>query len=185
MMPGRSSCDSCQYDCGAGQQHMGCGGSNPGGCAACDAGKSKAQAGSHACTECAKGTYHDDVGQKNCKDCSPGRYSDVWGATSCQACAETCPSGQFHLGCGGPSSGRCTGCLKGHFKEVASDEACTACETGKFQDALGKLWRRHHRLPRRPRVGQPLRLPNTLTKERRPGVEGNLQLEHIANDYDN
>ena len=140
--PGRDACVKCDTTCPQGEQHTGCGGSSPGRCEACAAGRHKAQQGTGNCLACTTGRYHAATGQANCRDCWPGRYQTTAGQTQCDECNYHCNAGEEHSGCGVPpfnTLGKCNACPAGQFKRTAGTDACTACGSGTFQDTTGAM----------------------------------------------
>eukprot|EP00961_Rhodomonas_salina_P091455 1231683-Rhodomonas_salina.1 len=93
-----------------------------GACAACAAGKSKAENGSSACTRCAVGQYAPEASLQ-CTDCVAGGP------------CEFCPAGNHKN-----ADGICIACTNGTFSTTVGAEdpsSCQPCPTGTFADGDG------------------------------------------------
>jgi hypothetical protein len=139
------TCKTCDYTCPTGEQHLGCGGSENGGCQQCTPGRHKEGANEkndlQLCTDCAPGTFHPEHGASTCKSCISGRYQPSSKQTSCRDClkiAATCKIGEYHSGCGSDKPGTCPECDAGTFKANAGAGSCSDCAAGRFQDTPGK-----------------------------------------------
>ena len=136
---GKTACLTCNYECAAGRYHKGCGLSHAGQCVGCDAGRFKAQEGTHGCTPCDEGHYMPSKGATQCQSCTANNphgstpsYQDEFGATTCKRCDLTCPAGEQHTACEGGYEGHCELCARGTFKAQDGKHACQSCAKGRY-----------------------------------------------------
>ena len=139
------TCKTCDYTCPTGEQHLGCGGSENGGCQQCTPGRHKDGANEkndlQLCSDCAPGTFHPKHGASTCKSCITGRYQPSSKQTECLDClviAATCKIGEYHSGCGSNKPGTCPECDAGTFKAKAGVGSCSDCAAGRSQDKPGQ-----------------------------------------------
>ena len=111
----------------------------PGGCAACGAGKYKNQTGSYACQPCVPGLFSTGSAMA-CAECPAGSYTRMDGASTCAACekgmysmgsaqpCQTCPAGKYSESTGWVS---CTTCLPGLYAPSAGASTCISCWGGR------------------------------------------------------
>ena len=99
-------------------------GVNGGQCAACAAGKFKADPGSAACSDCPAGTFSTSVGAAGPSICSLCRapLSSTPGSAYCEC----------NAGYTGPPEGPCVACASGRFKESLGSAPCAPCAAGKY-----------------------------------------------------
>jgi hypothetical protein len=136
---GAADCEACNYHCGAGTRHQGCGLSQPGTCVGCAAGSFKPTAGDSACSLCATGRSQGSTGASQCDDCAATTFQDEGGKASCKACEPHCKAGDEHTGCAGSVPGSCTACEAGSSKGIAGKHECDQCLAGRFHEGTGSL----------------------------------------------
>ena len=97
-------------------------------CLACSTGKYKAIAGTSVCLPCPTGTYVNVTGLAECQAC-PQHSNSGTNSQSIAACI--CNAGFFG------SSGACSACPPGTFKESNGPTACSKCGAGTYSNATG------------------------------------------------
>jgi hypothetical protein len=149
MHPGLARCESCVagrfgasnssahtsetpcQECAVGMYQHGQGQAS---CLRCPAGYHAHQAGTSSCTRCLKGEYaHEAYGKALCSTCESGRFAVVTHNRTFRMrqvlprglCIK-CPAGKHQAG------------VEEHAKHTRAS-ACLGCETGKYQDATGRI----------------------------------------------
>ena len=153
-------CTDCNYNCPSGQVHEGCGGTSPGACRDCVAGRFKTDAGKHSCSDCAPGKFADKEGLSSCADCPRHTFQPLGRQATCQRCDFTCPDGQYHLApvCSLASPGSCGVCPRGQFKSRESERAvceafCSARQACRFSSRVVSVAANQAKIDRRLMTG--------------------------------
>jgi hypothetical protein len=88
--------------------------------------------GPEGCTSCSAGKYKVDPGPDACTNCGVHTYSTAVAATAPETCGN-CPENTVSA----VGSGVITACTCNTGYTGADGNACTACETGQWKDAIG------------------------------------------------
>jgi hypothetical protein len=136
-------CTDC-LACPKAQERVSCGGSSPGTCANCIAGRFKDVGDQDdplsyynlclGCRSCEAGYFRakcEGASSGHCAPCPAGKFKNSGGSfsTQCTACT-ACAEGMFNSGCGGSNSGICLPCPLGTFKATSGfgNTTCSACQ---------------------------------------------------------
>ena len=104
--------------------------SDPGNCTACPRGSYKNVNGSSACVECEAGKYAPNPGTLDCTLCPNNSFSGHFSASITQCICNAGYTG---------SSGVCTACAPGTFKNISGPANCTLCNAGTYSNATSQV----------------------------------------------
>ena len=140
-----SECTTCE-GCSPGFVRSNCGGSDPGVCEACPAGKYEKNGKCVECAVCGVGFERQSCGgpsEGKCVACGEGTFKSTKSNERCLP-FEPCSPGQALRNFDATKKGECKPCAKGTFKDIvgvfdASCVECAGCEPGYVRLGCGGI----------------------------------------------